>query len=58
MVLNIYNPDTQEAEARESQVSGQPGLHSEFKDSLNSIVRLRIIKQKAVNSGRLKVNLY
>jgi hypothetical protein len=29
MVAHTYNPSTWEAEARGSQVRGQPGLHSE-----------------------------
>jgi hypothetical protein len=38
MVVHVCNPNTKEAEAGESQVQGQPGLHREFKASLSNIV--------------------
>jgi hypothetical protein len=36
---SIYNPSTWEAEAGKSQIGGQPGLHSNFKASLDYIAR-------------------
>lgn len=46
MVAHTYNPSTWEAEAvRSSQVRGQPGLRSEFKDNLNYIARIYLNKK-------------
>jgi hypothetical protein len=34
MVIQTCNPSPSEAEAGESQVQGQPGIHSDFKTSV------------------------
>lgn len=39
VAVHTCHPNTWDAEGERSQVSGQRGLHSEFKPSLNYIVR-------------------
>jgi hypothetical protein len=44
-MIYVYNPSTQETEAGESQVLGQPGLYREFKASLINIIRPSLKKR-------------
>lgn len=47
MVVHIFNPSTQEAEAgRYLWVQGRPGLHSQFQDSYAYIERLCLKNKK------------
>jgi hypothetical protein len=46
MVVHTCNPSTWKSEAGGSWIQVQPGLHSEFKGSLDSIVRSCVKKNK------------
>lgn len=64
VAAHICNPSTQEGETEGSpQVRGQPGLHGEFKTSLNYIVRfmsqkIRIRGSREERNGEKKKSRY
>jgi hypothetical protein len=58
MMACICNSSTLEAEAGESKVRGQQGLHSELEFTTDYIARILSQKKRKMNLGTLKFNKF